>query len=163
MNDTCKFLHPLGNDSDTGTTACLAKGSHLKVTATMTIDQLPQAPGHSRVTRRRAINKKLFLFFKGDRDIGVGRKANSIALHLGDQAMRHVVMVPFVCSFSTILLGKLDAVPFNMVNGANMHTICTNYFSVFLDGRKFNHCVSFQGLAGFILALDHGFARAKST
>src|SRR5438046_83687 len=53
------------------------------------------------------------LLLERHRNIGVSRQPNSLALDLGYEAVRYVVVVAFVGPLPAVLLGELDPIPFD--------------------------------------------------
>jgi hypothetical protein len=45
----------------------------------------------------------------------------------------------FVPTLATVSLGQFDAVPFNPIDGADMDTVCANYFHVLFNTAHSGH------------------------
>jgi hypothetical protein len=81
---------------------------------------------------------KFDFFLERHRDIGIGAQPHLIALDIGDEADRDVMVMPGMAALSTfdlgarILLGQLDPVAIDMVDGADMDAVGADHFHMFL-------------------------------
>ena len=72
------------------------------------------------------------LFFERHRHVGVGRKADLAVLDIRNQPERDEVMMPFMAALALddlgarVRLGQLDAVAFDLVDGADMDAVRTD-------------------------------------
>jgi hypothetical protein len=73
------------------------------------------------------------LFFEGDCDRCVCRKANLLSFDIGDQAQGDEVMMAFVPTFATVRLGELDLAVLNAINGPDMNAVGSDHFHVLFD------------------------------
>ena len=83
--------------------------------------------------------KNIRRFLERHRDIGIGAEPHLIALDIGHQAERDVMMMPLMAPLTAVLLGQLDAVARHMVDGADMHAIGADDFHMFLDRACVGH------------------------
>jgi len=97
----------------------------------------------------------LFFLFEGHRDVGVGGQADLVALDTRDQAGRDEVVVPGMRALplgdvgTRILLGQLDAVALDLVDGADMDAVGADDFHMFLDLAGVGH-----GIAPWLMVPD---------
>ncbi|MDB5696685.1 MAG: hypothetical protein JWN21_2228 [Sphingomonas bacterium] len=96
-------------------------------------------------------------FLERDRDIGIGGQPHRVALHRRDQPGRDEVVVALVAPLSGVLLGQLDAVPLDAVDGADMDAVGADHFHMLGDGADVGHArspvmMSVQRLASGIVA-----------
>src|SRR3984957_1606719 len=83
--------------------------------------------------------KSLFLlFFQGDGDRTDGGEPHLVAFNAGHQATIDIVVMPLVRTFSTVLLGQLDPVAFDLIDGADVNAVGADDFHVLLD---VSHCL----------------------
>jgi hypothetical protein len=78
-------------------------------------------------------------FFEGRRDVAIGAQADHAVLDIGDQGDGDDVMMPFVAALRAvdlgagILLGQLDAISLDLVDGADMDAIAADDLGRFLN------------------------------
>jgi hypothetical protein len=94
---------------------------------------------------RGSLPSSLLFLLKLNRDVGVGAQPHRIALDAGDQALRDVMVVPGMAALpfldigAGVRLGQLDAVAFDMVDGADMDAVGTDYVHMLLDLAEVGH------------------------
>ncbi len=87
----------------------------------------------------------LRLFLERHRDVGVGGEPHLAVLDRGDEAQRDVMMMPFMAALTLddlrarVLLGQLDAVALDMVDGTDMDAVGADDFGMFLDLACIDH------------------------
>jgi hypothetical protein len=79
----------------------------------------------------------LFLL-EGHRNIGVGRQAHLVALHLSYQTARDEVMMTLMAA-EILGLGQLDSIAVDPVDRADVDPIGSDHFHMFLDILKSAH------------------------
>ena len=82
--------------------------------------------------RWRVTRTLLFLFHR-DSNGSDRRQANLVSFYAGDEAAIDEVVMAFVAAFATVLLGQLNAVAFNFINGADVDAIGADDFHMLSD------------------------------
>ena len=82
---------------------------------------------------------QLSLLLHRDRHVGVRRQAHRVALDVGDEAERDLVVMPFVRTFAAVFFRELDAAAFDAVDCADMNAVGTDNFHMFLDLAGVGH------------------------
>ncbi len=86
---------------------------------------------------------RLFLF-KGYRDIGIGRQPHLVTLDIGDETAGNEVMMArmplgTLDLGARVLLGQLDAVALNAVDGTDMNAVSADHFHMFANLGQVSH------------------------
>jgi len=75
-----------------------------------------------------------FLFLlQFNRHVGIGREADLVAFHLGDEPEGDVVVVAFVRALAAVGLGQLDAVAVDMIHRPDMDAVGADHFHMLAD------------------------------
>jgi hypothetical protein len=103
----------------------------------------------SGAAERSAAPSASFFLFERHRNVGIGAQAHgAVALDLRDKALADIVMMPFMAPGSAldlrsaVLLGQLDAITLDMVDGAHMDAVGADDFGMFLDLGQIDNDVS---------------------
>jgi hypothetical protein len=87
--------------------------------------EAPCPPAQGRLT---PADRALLLFFHRHSHGTDGGKPHLVAFHLRDERLFDEVMVALVATFATILLGQLDTVTFDLVDGTDVNAVGADNF-----------------------------------
>src|ERR1700716_2726970 len=73
------------------------------------------------------------------RNVAVRRQTDLVAFHVGHETAVDVMVVAFVLPLATVSLGQLDAVVFDPIDGAEMHTVRADDFHMLFDAAHIVH------------------------
>jgi len=103
----------------------------------------PSEPGFALLSARNAMSRnasarrsgfgELLLLFHHHNHGTNGGQPHLVAFHLRDQALVDEVMVALVATLPAVLLSQLDAVAFDLVDGANVNAVRADNFHVLFD------------------------------
>src|SRR6202041_3907301 len=78
------------------------------------------------------------LFFQGDGDRPDGGEPHLVAFNVGHQAAVNIMVMALVRALTAVLLGQLDPVALDLVDGADVNAVGTDNFHVLFD---VSHCL----------------------